>query len=254
MQPGPQAAAAGVRLVTFDDIDSTNAEALRRAADGERGPLWIIARRQSAGRGRHGRAWVSEPGNLYATLLLTEAAPPPHAPELAFVTALAVHDAVAKAAPRVRERLTLKWPNDLLCDGRKLAGILIEGEGSALAIGIGINCRNHPEVTAYPATDLAAHGVDVAADDLLAALAETMLRRLAQWNRGVGFATIRSDWLDRAHNLGGDIRVHLNGRDIDGRFDGLDAAGRLLLRRSDGVCETIGAADVLPLSPPAAVN
>ena len=144
----PRATAAGVRLLTYDEIDSTNAEALRLLRQGERGPLWISAQRQSAGRGRRGRKWVSVPGNLHASLLLTEPGPAEHWPQLAFVAALAVHDAIVEVAPEIRPLLELKWPNDLLLSGAKFAGILIEGEGGeeggAVAIGIGVNCTAHP--------------------------------------------------------------------------------------------------------------
>ena len=142
MDLAPGAAAAGVGLISCDTVGSTNAEALAYARSGERGPLWITARAQSAGRGRRGRAWFSEPGNLYATLLLTDPAPPGRAAELSFVAALAVYDAIARLAPALTPRLALKWPNDVLCEGRKLAGILIEAEGTAplvMAIGIGVN-------------------------------------------------------------------------------------------------------------------
>src|SRR5882672_7612875 len=154
MDLAPGAAAAGVGLIACDTVGSTNAEALRCARAGETGPLWITARAQSAGRGRRGRAWVSEPGNLYATLLLTDPAPPARAAQLSFVAALAVHDAIAQLAPSLAPRLALKWPNDVLCDGRKAAGILIEAEGAhplIVAVGIGVNCRHHPEVTEHPA-------------------------------------------------------------------------------------------------------
>ena len=125
----PDANAAGARLIAYDTLGSTNAEALARARAGERGPLWITAARQTAGRGRRGNVWTSEPGNLYASLLLTDAAPAAHLPELCFVVALAVRDAVARRPRRsLRAQLKLKWPNDLLLDGAKLAGILIEAE------------------------------------------------------------------------------------------------------------------------------
>ena len=117
------ASATGASLISFDTLGSTNAEALSRARAGERGPLWIMAARQTAGRGRRGNAWTSEPGNLYASLLLTDAAPAAHLPELCFVVALAVRDAVCTAAPALALELKLKWPNDLLLDGAKLAGI-----------------------------------------------------------------------------------------------------------------------------------
>src|SRR5437667_6278008 len=129
MQLDPRASAAGVRLVAHELLPSTNTEALALARAGERGPLWITAERQSAGRGRRGRTWISEAGNLHATLLLTDPAPPEHWPELAFVAALAIHDAVVELAPELKPQLAIKWPNDLLLDGAKFSGILIEGEG-----------------------------------------------------------------------------------------------------------------------------
>ena len=127
MQLDPSAASAGVGLVTHDTIGSTNAEALRLARAAERGPLWIVARSQTAGRGRRGRPWVSEPGNLYASLLLTDPSPPERAAELSFVAALAVHDAVGGRIPGLARRLALKWRNDCLVEGKKFGGILIEG-------------------------------------------------------------------------------------------------------------------------------
>ena len=220
---------AGVRYEKFETLGSTNAEALARTRAGERGPLWIVAAAQTAGRGRRGAAWVSKPGNLYATLLLTEPSPKAAAPQLSFVAALALHDAVAASTPQLGPSLALKWPNDLLLGGAKLAGILIEGESDpafAVAIGIGVNCAHHPEATAYPATDLAACGALVAPDVLLNELAAAMARRLAQWDRGEGFARIRADWLERAAGLGSDIRVRLPEREFSGRFEGLDAEGR----------------------------
>jgi BirA family biotin operon repressor/biotin-[acetyl-CoA-carboxylase] ligase len=252
MRLDPAAIAAGLRLTTHDGIDSTNARALELARRGEAGPLWITAQSQTAGRGRHRRKWASLPGNLYATLLLRDPASPARAPELAFVAGLAVHDAVAEAAPALRAKLTLKWPNDLLCDEAKLAGILIEGEGGpalAVAIGIGINCRHHPPDTNYPATDLAAAGAAVAAEDVFSILSRAMVHRLAQWRRGAGFAAIRSEWVQRAGQIGRGIRVAIGTRELEGRFDGLDAAGRLLLRCADGRIETVSAGDVFPLAP-----
>src|SRR5712692_4211667 len=127
---------ASVKFLDF--VDSTNAEALRLAKARERGPLWIVAKEQSAGRGRRGRAWTSPAGNLHATLLLTDPSPPAVAPQLGFVAGLALCDAVAVAAPSLASRLALKWPNDLLCGGRKIAGILIEGEGDPVAAAVGI--------------------------------------------------------------------------------------------------------------------
>jgi BirA family transcriptional regulator, biotin operon repressor / biotin---[acetyl-CoA-carboxylase] ligase len=235
---------AGKRVVVLDLVDSSNAEALRRAGAGERGPLWIVAKQQSAGRGRRGRVWTSLAGNLYATLLLTDPALPAAAPQLSFVAALALHDA---AAARVAG-LALKWPNDLLCRGRKIAGILIEGEGDplAVAVGIGVNCRHHPEIAEFPATDFAAEGADVGAAALFEDLAAAMEARLLQWNRGSGFAGIRAAWLARAAGVGGPVTVRLSGRETTGRFETIDEKGRLMLRTGSGDLAAIAAGDVFP--------
>jgi BirA family biotin operon repressor/biotin-[acetyl-CoA-carboxylase] ligase len=248
-------AASGARLVSLDMVGSTNAEAFARARAGERGPLWITARRQTAGRGRRGRPWVSEPGNLYASLLLTDPAPPQRAAELSLVAALAVHDALAERAPVLGPRLQVKWPNDILCDGAKLAGILVEGEsapGRALAvvIGVGVNCAHYPPDTAYPATSLAEAGALVTPESLARALAGTMAQRLAQWARGDNFAAIRTAWLRRAAGLGAPARVRLPEREVEGVVETLDDTGRLVLRLADGRIERIAAGEMLPLPAP----
>jgi BirA family biotin operon repressor/biotin-[acetyl-CoA-carboxylase] ligase len=247
----PSAAAAGARLLTFDSIGSTNAEALTRARQGETGTLWLVARRQTGGHGRRGRTWVSEPGNLYATLLLSDPSPAARVAELSFVAALALHDAVVECAAMLGPRLSLKWPNDVLCDGRKFSGILLEGEGTSaaahVALGIGVNCAHHPKDTTYPATDLAAAGVHVVCETLFTALSRTMLARVAQWRRGENFQSIRADWLRRADGLGKPIRVRLPDRELTGTFEALDDSGCLLLRRPNGAREAIAAGDVFPM-------
>jgi BirA family biotin operon repressor/biotin-[acetyl-CoA-carboxylase] ligase len=252
MRLSSAAMAAGYRLATHDALASTNAEALARARAGEREPLWIVATEQSAGRGRRGSQWVSPPGNLYATLLLSDPAPPECAPELSFVSALALHDAIVACEPQLGAALALKWPNDVLCRGSKLAGILIEGEraGNALAvaIGIGVNCQNHPAQTSYPVTDLNAAGANISAEALFETLSATMLQRLRQWRRGAGFADVRADWIERGSGMGGDMRVRLPDREIFGRGEGLDRSGRLLLRLADGSVQAIAAGEVFPLT------
>lgn len=229
---------AGVRHITYDTLGSTNAEALTRARAGECGPLWITAQSQSAGRGRRGSQWASPPGNLYATLLLSEPSPPDQAPQLSFVAALALHDAVAVCAPKLGPVLKVKWPNDLLAGPAKVAGILIEGESEprfTVVIGFGVNCGTHPAGTSYAATSLVKAGAMVAPDALLTALSVAMRQRLAQWNGGQGFAEIRTDWLKRAAGLGQTLHVRLPERELSGRFDGLDEAGRLLLEQGGSV-------------------
>jgi BirA family biotin operon repressor/biotin-[acetyl-CoA-carboxylase] ligase len=249
MQLDPRAKAAGVRLTAHEEVDSTNAEGLRVARQGERGPLWIAAERQTAGRGRRGRTWVSLRGNLHASLLLTDPGPAENWPQLSFVAALAAHDAVVESAPDIKPRLGLKWPNDLLLSGAKFAGILIEGEGTeekgAVVVGFGINCKAHPAKADFPATDLAAEGAKVTARALFSALSAKMLGRLAQWNSGEGFATVRADWLARAEGIGEDIVVRLADRELAGRFEAIDEAGALVLVLEDGSKELVSAGDVM---------
>lgn len=248
MRLDPVAVAAGVRLTVHEVIGSTNAEAKRLARGGERGPLWVVARAQTQGRGRRDNAWVSQPGNLFASLLLTDPAPPARAPELAFVSVLALTDAVIACAPALGGRVTVKWPNDMLVDGRKAAGILIEAEGNAVVIGLGVNCVSHPPETAFPATDLASVGAAIDADDVFAALSAAMVARLAQWSAGADFAAIRADWLARAAGLGAPIRVRMPDREMTGLFSGLDAQGRLLLGHADGTTDIVTAGDVFGLA------
>lgn len=245
MQLDPAAQAAGVRLVTHDTIGSTNAEALRLARDGERGPLWVTANRQTAGRGRRGRTWVSEPGNLYASLLLSDPAPSEHLPALSFVAALALHDAITRRIPGLASRVALKWPNDVLIDRNKFAGILVEGEGASVVIGIGVNCVHHPAGTDYPATDLATAGVRTTPESLFAPLTTTMAARLTQWHRGANFSAIRADWLARAGGLGRPIRINTGDSELAGVFEGVDETGRLVLRSADGTMLTMAAGDIM---------
>ena len=172
------------------------------------------------------------------------------APQLAFVAALALHDAAATAAPALAESLALKWPNDMLCRDCKVAGILIESEGDPLvaAIGFGVNCRNHPDIAEYEATDLAAEGVEVEPSSLLGLLAVAMQNRLAQWDRAAGFDEIRAAWLARAANLGRHLRVRLPGREVFGRFVTIGEAGHLVLHCADGAVEEIAAGAVFPFN------
>lgn len=236
-------------VVHFRSIGSTNAEAMARA-EGE-APLWIVAECQTEGRGRRGRPWRSEPGNLYASLLLVDAGPPTRLPELCFVAALAVHDAIRAVTGLDPLRLALKWPNDVLLDGAKLVGILVEGvrrrDGrSATIIGIGVNCAHFPDDTPYPATSLAAAGVPTDAAALHRALDAALWERLAQWQRGAGFERIREAWTRRAPGIGSAVSVRQGEEAVEGIFEGLDVSGALVLRRADGTRQTISAGDVFP--------
>jgi len=254
MQLDPIAVAAGVRLEALATVGSTNEEGRLRAQRGEPVPLWITAQAQTEGRGRMDRSWDSPAGNLYASLLLRDPSPHDRAPELAFVAALALRDAVIAEASALAPALSFKWPNDLLLAEQKCAGILIEGEaepGKSLSIivGIGINCASHPADAAYPATDLRSHGAAVTPDRLFRRLSATMCGRIVQWDRGRGFAAIRSDWLSCAHKLGEAITVRNGLGEKHGRFAGLDPSGRLILEAPGGGSEKISAGDVFPIAP-----
>ncbi|QIB35665.1 biotin--[acetyl-CoA-carboxylase] ligase [Ancylobacter pratisalsi] len=214
-------------------------------------PRWFVAERQTGGRGRRGRPWTSEPGNLYASLLLVDAGPAARLPELCFVAALGLYDAVRAVTGIDPLRIGLKWPNDVLIDGAKLAGILLEGtvlpDGrSATVIGFGVNCAHHPLDTPYPTTDLSAAGYPTRPSELLDALDVALRDRLDEWAQGAGFAQTREAWVRRAPGLGHEVRVRFGEREAYGVFEALDFSGAMILRRADGARETISAGDVFP--------
>jgi BirA family biotin operon repressor/biotin-[acetyl-CoA-carboxylase] ligase len=232
---------AGYGLKSCDELDSTNAEARRMADAGEQGPLWITAARQTAGRGRRGRSWESATGNLAATLLIRPTRPLTEWAQLSFAAAIAAADMAANLAPQAH--ITVKWPNDILGHGGKLAGILLETAGPMLAIGIGVNLAAHPEGTEFPATSLAALGVrPPPPEDALALLAAGFAGWYEVW-RTDGFSPIRDAWLARAAGLGQRIRARLPDRERMGVFEGIDADGALLLNEA-GRTIAIAAGDV----------
>ncbi len=241
------AGAATIR--TVEDTGSTNADLIALARSGAAEGSWLRAERQTAGRGRQGREWQSPAGNLYASGLvrLRHTDPPPAS--LALVAAVAVEEAVATfvaPAPNVPE-LRLKWPNDLLLDGAKLSGILLERSDDAVVVGIGVNLAHHPDLPDRRTTSLAAHGIPTGPAALLDVLAETFARWLSKW-RGEGLAPVRARWLERAHPIGTALTARLpDGSAIDGLFDGLDPEGALNLRLASGDRRVIHAADVFLL-------
>lgn len=256
LSPGPRAKAANHRLEHVETVGSTNAVLIERARAGETGPLWLVADRQEQGRGRNARNWDSPAGNLYASLLLTDAAPPAHIAELSFVLSLALRDAVlAASGMHDSALLTLKWPNDLLAEGGKTAGLLLEGgtaEGRGFVVaGFGVNIVRHPEGTAHRATHLAAAGFSLDRDTLAVALTDAVAARLAQWDRGHSFDAIRRDWLAVAHGRNRNMRVNTLAESFEGVFEGLDAGGRLLVATPAGV-RTVSAGDVFVLEGDAA--
>ena len=243
---GARARQAGYGLQVHDAIDSTNAEALRQARTGTRGPLWIVTRHQTAGRGRRGRSWISPPGNLAATLLTSVDMVPPTAALLGFVAGVALHRALQPFAPGAG--MGIKWPNDLVAGDAKLAGILLESEEMsgrlAVVLGIGVNVRAAPQDLPYAATSLAALGAVANAEALFAALSDEWLEAARIWDDGRGFGSIRDLWLERACGRGQPITVRLADRLIAGDFETIDASGALIVRCANGECMRVSAGDV----------
>lgn len=257
----PTAIAAGYRLEAHDSVGSTNAIALERAATGDAGKLWIVSKKQESGRGRRGRAWATPEGNLAATLLLVEAYELKLAATLGFVAGLALADALNAVVPERRiavavdaggqrrgDRFELKWPNDVLAEGAKLAGILLEssllpGNRVALAIGIGVNVVAHPEDVPYPATSLKALGFTGDAETLFLALSDAWNENVRIWNSGAGLTEIRQRWLSRAAGLGSEVAVRVDGNVVRGVFETIDEDCRFVIRAGGGVVK-IAAGDV----------
>jgi BirA family biotin operon repressor/biotin-[acetyl-CoA-carboxylase] ligase len=262
---GPKARAAGYRFEAFETIGSTSAEAMSRARAGDASGLWIVSGQQSAGRGRRGRGWGTPSGNLAASLLLIVDHTPSVAATLGFVAGLALDDALRRVAPelaiaiaidgaenrdRVRgDRLRLKWPNDVLLDGGKLAGILLEAEPTAtgrlaVVVGIGVNVSEAPRNLPYRATALAELGIPVSAGDLFHALSDAWAGVERVWDGGRGFRDIRALWLERAAGIGEEVTVRVGGEVLRGAFDTIDEEGRLVIRDADGAYRTISAGEV----------
>lgn len=235
------------KSVFLDEIDSTNAEARRRATAGERGPLWIAARAQTAGKGRRGRSWEGGEGNLHATLLLTTKRSHADAAQLSFIAALAVCDFTrAYVDPDI---VKVKWPNDLMISDAKAAGILLESGpapdgGLWVAVGVGVNLVYAPQDVERPATRLADHSAATpSAEQALEGLAFAFSEWQSVWERQ-GFGAIARAWSDRAYRLGDTAQVRLASETVIGVAEGLDADGALSLRLDDGTLRKITAGDV----------
>jgi BirA family biotin operon repressor/biotin-[acetyl-CoA-carboxylase] ligase len=254
---GPRAASAGYRLAAFESIGSTNAEALSRARDGERGSIWFVTSQQTAGRGRRHRPWIAPRGNLASSVLEVVEVSPAVAATLGFAAGLALEVALQKVSLEASLRsagsdhmkFSLKWPNDVLAGGRKLAGILLEAEAVAndrlaVVVGIGTNVIAAPEGTPTPATSLAALGVNIGAEELFATLSDAWAEFRGLWDDGRGFGEIRRLWLERAAGLGQKVTVQNGGSTVEGTFDTLDEAGCMVIRTSDGWRVPISAGDV----------
>ncbi|TFZ56548.1 biotin--[acetyl-CoA-carboxylase] ligase [Methylorubrum sp. Q1] len=275
----------GHRLHSHERLDSTNSEAMRLAHGGETGPLWVATHRQEAGRGRRGNAWTSPEGNLAASLLMPVAGVAPEmVATLGFVAGVALVEAIRDAcrsnpspslqgevrddgaaedlsppmgggdarAPHglapASSAIHLKWPNDVLADGKKLAGILLEAETlpggrRAVVVGFGVNVAATPDGLPYPAAALAAFSA-ADAPMLLEFLSERFVEAVRIWNKGRGFSNIRRRWLERAAGVGAPVSVRMAEATLTGIFETIDEGGRLVILAPDGTRRTVTAGEV----------
>ena len=242
----------GFNLIKLGTVDSTNAEALRLAHAGAPANTLVWADEQTHGRGRRGKSWASPPGNLYCSTLLYPDQPPAKIGQMAFVAALALADGIAEVAPQVD--VAIKWPNDLLVGGRKIAGILLEGNVSgeprrrSLVVGMGVNVATHPEISGgLPATSLAKEGAEVSTPEVLSAAAAGLARWIGVWE-AQGFDPVRTEWIGRAVGIGGEIEIHTGDDTVSGTFSTIDDLGALIVSTKTGA-RAIGAADVFLIGP-----
>jgi BirA family transcriptional regulator, biotin operon repressor / biotin---[acetyl-CoA-carboxylase] ligase len=253
---GPRATSAGHRLVAFDHIGSTNAEAMARVREGERGPIWFVTSEQTSGRGRRHRPWIAPRGNLASSVLELIDVSPAVAATLGFAAGLALEAALRRVSIEASLRsagsddmkFSLKWPNDVLAGQRKLAGILLEAEAVddrlAVVVGIGTNVVAAPEGTPTPATSLAALGVHVGAEELFSELSDAWAEFRGIWDLGRGFGEIRQLWLERAAGLGQPVAIHMGAATVEGMFDSIDENGCMIVRTPGGKRVPISAGDV----------
>ncbi|NIY74177.1 biotin--[acetyl-CoA-carboxylase] ligase [Thalassospira sp. HF15] len=238
----------GFHLHQLEAVDSTNEEAKRLADKGAQSGALVLARTQTSGRGRRGRAWSSPVGNLYSSLLLRPTCSLAEAARLTFVIAVAMAEAV-ETVTGGKVRPDCKWPNDLMVNGRKICGILLESasnRGAAtdyLVIGAGVNVAFFPDDSERPATSLAALGAPVSVDDLVSTYVARVAHWLPIWEKD-GFEPIRDAWLTRGYGIGKPVVARLTERELEGTFVGLDEDGSLILRENSGVEHRIGAGEV----------
>ncbi len=226
---------------TVAETGSTNADLLVDATSGAPEGSWLRAERQRSGRGRMGRDWADAGGNLFASTIVRLRPDDPPAPSLTLVAAVALHRTVGALLGR---RAMLKWPNDVMIDGAKLSGILLERSDDVVVIGFGLNVAVAPVVAGRATTCLADHGVQMTAEAVFDDLRASVAIGLAEW-RGRGLVAVRDAWSQAAHPPGTPLRVSLpDGRHVEGAFAGLDPAGALLLSQGDGTLLTIHAGDV----------
>lgn len=249
MQVGPEARAKGFRAIWLDVAASTNDEAMALARSGEPSGLWVLAGEQAQGRGRQGRPWASPRGNFHGSVLLVQPCAPRFAPQLGFVAGVSLLAALRSLSPQAP--LALKWPNDVLCGGAKLAGVLVEGATLSrgvfvCVIGFGVNLMAAPQGLPYRATHLAEVGVTQTPADFLPRLSDALTQNLELWRAGEQFSVIRRDWLSGAYGLGKPIEARTQKGSMGGIFETIDEHGRLIISTALGNV-TVEAADVFPL-------
>jgi len=259
---GPKAAARGYRLHGFDSVGSTSTEAVRAVQAGDIGDVWFAALRQTEGRGRRGRQWETPHGNLAASLLVVPDCDPAITATLGFVAGVALNRALGSLVPGAevklgidgadgqdKSRIALKWPNDVLADGAKLAGVLLEAQKRpdgrmAIVIGMGVNVVAAPEGLPYPAASISALGWDVTAQAILGALTDEWVDAVELWDGGRNVAGILELWRSSAAGIGAPVAVSRDGEVVRGVFETIDDAGRLIVRSNDNSRVAITAGDV----------
>lgn len=235
-------------LLSYDEVDSTNDEARRLAEAGASHGAFLWAKRQSAGRGRMGRVWVSEEGNLFVSVLLKPPVPRERLPELSFVSALAVLETLRPIVGE-SQALRLKWPNDILLNDRKVGGVLLESfqgaDGAMWAIvGLGVNIEHHPDQVMFPATCLKESGVQiVSAKIVLSRFIHHFIQYYDIWMEE-GFAPVRAAWRQHGWRLGEEVQVSCGEEKVTGRFEDIDEQGRLRLMLPDGARRIVSAGDI----------
>ena len=239
---------SGYHFRYLDEVDSTNNEAQRLASRSMDLPLWILADKQREGRGRLGRQWVSYKGNLTATLLFIPSCKVTEIGQLGFVAGLAVYDTIVELFGIID--IKLKWPNDILYENAKLAGILLETVGKTeenqykIAIGIGINLAHYPMNESYSSISLKAMtGLDVSPLTALHHLSNNVKKWLIIWEKS-GFDSLRTLWLTRAYSLGKKIKINFQNKVLEGIFDTIDEYGQLVLKNHNGQIHLIAAGDI----------
>jgi BirA family transcriptional regulator, biotin operon repressor / biotin---[acetyl-CoA-carboxylase] ligase len=251
---GRRAASAGYRVEAFDQVGSTNVEAMAQARDGERGPIWFVTTEQTAGRGRRHRPWIAPRGNLASSVLAVLDVAPAMAATLGFAAGLALDAALRQVGLEAALRsgtavnFALKWPNDVLAGGKKISGILLEAEGVrgglAVVVGMGTNVVAAPEGTPTPAISLAALGIQISAEELFSVLSDAWVEFFGVWDDGRGFEKIRKLWLARAAGLGQGVAVTSGGSTIEGIFDTIDEQGCMIIQTPAGRRMPVSAGDV----------